>query len=90
MKIGDEEVLTITQAADRIGVSPDTLQSQIRRGKIAAERFGRQWMIKANELQRYHEEVQGKQGFAASTHPLHGKQGPGHRRKKDDGPAREE
>lgn len=90
MKIGDEEVLTITQAAERIGVSPDTLQSQIRRGKIAAERFGRQWMIEANELQRYREEVQGKHGFAALTHPLHGKQGPGHRRKKDDGPARAE
>jgi len=90
MKIGDEEVLTITQAAERIGVSPDTLQSQIRRGKIAAERFGRQWMIKGNELQRYREEVQGKHGFAALTHPLHGKQGPGHRRKKDDGPARKE
>lgn len=85
MKIGDEEVLTTTQAAERIGVSPDTLQSQIRRGKIAAERFGRQWMIKANELQRYRDEVQGKHGFAAPSHPLHGKRGGGRRKKGDTG-----
>jgi excisionase family DNA binding protein len=82
MQIGDEEVLTIAQAAERIGVSSNTLYSQIQREKIQARRFGRQWMLTAGEVRRYIEETRGKQGFAAPSHPLHGRGGPGRRRKK--------
>ncbi len=83
MQIGDDEVLTVNQAAERIGVSVTTLYSQIQHGKIQARRFGRQWMLTASEVRRYIDEVRGKRGFAATSHPLHGKQGPGHRRRKD-------
>lgn len=83
MQVGDEEVLTINQAAERIGVSVQTIYSQIQRGKIEARRFGRQWMLTADEVRRYIEEIRGKQGFAAASHPMHGMKGPGHRRKND-------
>jgi excisionase family DNA binding protein len=76
MKIGDEEVLTVNQAAERIGISPDTLQSQIRRGKIPAQRFGRQWMLTAPAIRQYIEERKGKHGFAAESHPFHGQRPP--------------
>jgi len=76
MKIGDEEVLTINQAAERIGISPITLRLQVRRGKVTAERFGRQWVIRAAEVERYRRDVQGKPGFAAETHPYHGQRPP--------------
>jgi len=76
MKIGDEEVLTISQAAERIGVSINTLYSQIARERIRATKFGRQWMLTAVEVRRYIEEIQGRQGFAAETHPYHGKRPP--------------
>jgi len=76
MKIGDEEVLTISQAAERIGISPITLRLQVRRGKVTAERFGRQWVIHAAEVERYRRDVQGKPGFAAETHPYHGQRPP--------------
>jgi excisionase family DNA binding protein len=78
MKIGDEEVLTINQAAERIDISPTTLRLQIQRGKIEAEKFGRQWVIRATEIARYAEETRGKHGFAAETHPYHGKRPPRH------------
>lgn len=76
MKIGDEEVLTLHQAAERIGVSQETLQKQAKRGVLKAQLLGRQWVVTANELRRYAEERQGKHGFASPTHPYHGKRPP--------------
>ncbi len=76
MKIGDEEVLTIKQAAERIGIHVNTLYSQIQRGKIQATRFGHQWMLTAAEVRRYIDEVKGKHGVAAVTHPFYGRRPP--------------
>jgi excisionase family DNA binding protein len=78
MKIGDDEVLTVNQAAERIGITADTLYSQIRRGKVQAHAFGRQWLLTATEVQRYINERKGKRGFAAESHPFHGKRPPRH------------
>ncbi len=76
MRIGDEEVLTLQQASERIGVSHETLQKQVKRGVLRAELLGRQWVVTANELQRYAREHKGKPGFAAETHPFHGRRPP--------------
>ncbi len=84
MQIGGEEVLTLREAAERLGLSPQTLYLQVRRGRLAATKKGREYLVLGSEVERYRDEVQGKSGFAADTHPLHGKRGGGGRRK--DGP----
>ncbi len=84
MQIGDEEVLTLKQAAERSGKSMSTLRTQIKRGVLAGRREGRDWLVTASALKRYMERHAGKGGFANPDHPMHGKQGPGHRRKKNE------
>jgi excisionase family DNA binding protein len=84
MRIGDEEVLTLREAADLIGLSPQTLYLQVRRGKLAATKKGREFLVLKSEVERYERETKGRSGFAARTHPLHGKRGGGGRPKRPD------
>jgi excisionase family DNA binding protein len=84
MQIGDETVYTLTEAATRLGIKRGTLLTQVRRGLVAAEMVGSVYLITASELVRYDEQRKQPRGFARPDHPLHGKQGPGHRRKKGD------
>jgi len=83
-------VLSLQEAARRLEMSPITLRVQAKKGVLRATLVGHTYMVTATELQRYAEEHRGRHGFANPDHPLHGKQGPGHRRKKDDGPLHEE
>ncbi len=83
MQIGDEEVLSLNQAAERLGVRRETLAQQAKRGKLRATLVGHTYMVKMSDLLAYDEDRKQPRGFARSDHPLHGKQGPGHRRKKD-------
>ncbi len=83
MKIGDVEVLSLKEAGERIGVSDNTLLIQIRNGALMAQRIGKQWVVTAEDLAVYDERRKQARGFARPDHPLHGKQGPGHRRKRD-------
>jgi hypothetical protein len=39
--------------------------------------------VTADDVERYERERRGRHGFANPDHPMHGKQGPGHRRKKE-------
>ncbi len=86
MKIGETEVLSLKEAGQRIGVSDNTLLIQIRNGALVAQRIGKQWVVTAEDLATYDERRKQARGFARPDHPLHGKQGPGHRRKKDETP----
>jgi excisionase family DNA binding protein len=81
MRVGDDEVLTLAQAAERLGLSAETLRLQVRAGKLRATRAGTLYLVTASEVERYRAEHKGRHGFASPDHPLHGKQGPGHRRK---------
>ncbi|MDQ6831838.1 MAG: helix-turn-helix domain-containing protein [Chloroflexota bacterium] len=82
MKIADgTELLTLKEAAARIGVSPITLQQQIRKGVLHAVRLGNQWVVTADDLRAYTATRQGKRGFASPSHPYHGLRPP---RKGDD------
>ena len=82
MKVTDgTELLTLKEAAARIGVSPITLQQQIRKGALPAIRLGNQWVVTADDLRIYTETRQGKRGFASPNHPYHGLRPP---RKGDD------
>jgi len=84
MKIGDTEVFTLAEAAERLGVAHDTLRRQVRLGALPAQKMGKQWVVNAEDLATYDAQRKGPRGFARDDHPLHGKQGPGHRRKKDE------
>jgi excisionase family DNA binding protein len=84
MKIGDEEVLTLKEAGELIGVSPQTLYLQVRRGKLEATKKGREFLVLKSEVERYARETKGRSGFAAPSHPLYGKRGGGGRRKTSD------
>jgi excisionase family DNA binding protein len=84
MQIGDEEVLTLKQASERIGVSVTTQQQQAKKGVLRAHLMGKTWLVTATEIARYEREHKGRTGFAAESHPLHGKRGGGGRRKKTD------
>jgi excisionase family DNA binding protein len=84
MKIGDVEVLSITEAAARIGVAPVTLRLQIQHGALKAEKVGGRYLVTATDLAAYDERRKEPRGFARPDHPLYGKRGGGGRRKKTD------
>src|SRR6476620_6642301 len=67
----DEEILTVTQAAERLGLHRDTLLRQIAHGVLHARRLGSIWVVSAAEVERYRHAHRGKHGFASPDHPLH-------------------
>lgn len=84
MKIGETEVFSLAQAADKLGVAHDTLRRQIRLGVLPALKVGSQWVVTAEALTAYDEHRKGPRGFARDDHPLKGKRGGGGRRKRDE------
>lgn len=50
------KLLTIAQAAERIGVSAGTLSNQVRRGKLRAIKPGTDWLVTEAEADRYAKE----------------------------------
>lgn len=66
------DLLTLKQAAARLGLSVITLQQQARNGVLATRRIGRQYVVTPAALARYAAERQGKRGFASPAHPYHG------------------
>ena len=49
-------MLSTTEAAKSLGLSPATLRQQIKNGKLAARRLGRDWYIAPEEVERYRKE----------------------------------
>ncbi len=62
MQIGDDELLTLKQAEERIGVSHKTLQLQAKKGVLKARLMGKTWLVTATELTRYEREHKGRVG----------------------------
>ena len=48
--------MTLREAAERIGVTPDTLRQQIANGKLRATKRGRDWWVTKGEVERYGKE----------------------------------
>jgi excisionase family DNA binding protein len=48
-------VVTLREAAERLGVTPDTLRQQIAKKKLTAVRRGRDWWVTDREVERYRE-----------------------------------
>jgi len=51
-------MLTTIQAAEILGIRPETVRQQIQAGRISAEKHGRDWFIDPDELDRYRREHQ--------------------------------
>lgn len=47
---------TIPEAAKLLGLSPQTLRLQARIGKLRAVKVGREWLVRAEEVDRYRRE----------------------------------
>jgi excisionase family DNA binding protein len=45
--------MTLVEAAQRLGVTPDTLRQQIANGKLKASKRGRDWWVTDGEVERY-------------------------------------
>ena len=45
--------MTITEAADVLGLAPSTLRLQVKLGKLKAHRMGGRWFVSAGEVARY-------------------------------------
>ena len=46
-------VLTLAEAAERLGVTPDTLRQQIANGSLKARKVGPVWTVTPKEVERY-------------------------------------
>jgi excisionase family DNA binding protein len=51
-------VVTLKEAAERLGLSPTTLRVQILRRKLNAKKIGRDWQVSPREVERYRQEHQ--------------------------------
>lgn len=52
--------LTLEQAGQELGLSPDTLRSQIRNGRLRATKLGPIWVVSRREIDRYRRQYLGK------------------------------
>ncbi len=55
-------MLTLKEAAMRVGISHITLRLQAKKGVLRATLAGHQWMVTADEVERYRAEHLGKRG----------------------------
>lgn len=49
-------MLTLTEAAEQLGLSAETLRWQIRNGKLRARKVGPIWTVSEREVERYRRE----------------------------------
>lgn len=59
---GEDELLTLVEASERIGVSVSTLRKQAEAGTLQAMLKGKTWLVYAREADRYAREHKGKPG----------------------------
>ncbi len=62
MKIGRQEVLSLVDAGERLGVSAHTLRRSVLRGTLRGVKVGKTWLVTAEEVERYARENKGKPG----------------------------
>lgn len=55
-------MLTLAEAAARLGLSPSTLRGQIGKGRLRARLIGKTWTVSEREVERYRAESLGKIG----------------------------
>ena len=55
-------MLTLSEAAAQLGVSPATLRHQVQGGRLAARLFGKTYVVTDDELERYRATSLGRPG----------------------------
>ena len=48
-----EKLLTVEEAAELLRITPRTLKEWCRRGKVPCVKVGREWRLKASELEAW-------------------------------------
>jgi excisionase family DNA binding protein len=59
-------VLTLTEAAARLGLAASTLRHQAQAGRLRATLFGKTYVVSEREVERYRREHLGKPGRPVS------------------------
>jgi excisionase family DNA binding protein len=54
--------MSLATAADELGLSPATLRQQIKGGRLLAIKLGREWLVTAEEVNRYRSHSLGRPG----------------------------
>lgn len=55
-------MLTLTEAADQLGLAASTLRHQVQAGRLRARLVGKTYVVSAGEVERYRREHLGKPG----------------------------
>lgn len=55
-------MLTLTEAADRLGLAASTLRHQVQAGRLWARLIGKTYVVTEREVERYRREHLGKPG----------------------------
>lgn len=62
------DLITLADAGTVLGISPDTLRVQAKKGRLVATKVApRLWMVERSEVERYGREVAGKPGRKAAV-----------------------
>ena len=57
-----DDVVSASDAAVRLGVHPETVKRLCRQGALPASKFGRSWLIRRTDLERFAESYRGAPG----------------------------
>jgi excisionase family DNA binding protein len=55
-------MLTLTEAAEQLGIASSTLRHQVQTGRLKARLFGKTYVISTQELERYRATSLGRPG----------------------------
>lgn len=59
--------MTLREAAQQLGITPDTLRQRIAAGSLRARKVGPVWTVTPAELERYRRESLGQRGRKATS-----------------------
>lgn len=57
-----DQILTLTEAAELLGVAQSTLRNQVKRERLAARLIGKTWVTTRDEVERYRRDSLGNVG----------------------------
>ncbi len=62
IRIGNVELLSLPEAAERLELTPATLRWQVKNGTLKAEKIAGRWLVTQAEVARYQEQNKGQHG----------------------------
>jgi excisionase family DNA binding protein len=62
------DLLSTTQAAERLGLTPGRIRQLIDAGQLPAIRIGERWVIEARDVERFARQPPGRPHHPRSTH----------------------